>query len=566
MRVTVLNMTAPLSIHTIDVPSFLEDGLIPNEDDNCTFIPDNIPEQPEDIVAWLDKDDKALVLSGNSMISNKPDPLLNDVSIRDSPTLLNLSDIDPDQLGEMGNMDILDTSTAESIYFDQNCQTGWKTDKNMNSLTKDGKNLAPNKCDILEKLVKHGLTLEVKEINNSLQVLLESSVDKNAFPNHFILLNEPGHVNQAIVRQKVKSLEKTSVSLDLNIQMACLQCQLGLRVWFCPLDMCRRAFYRLNVAKLHSLQHLNHKPFKCNYPNCKWAFYTSCKLKRHQDTHSKRKDFICSYPGCDRSFTTIYNLNCHRRSSHESPESFPCTVKTCDKKFQNLRSRELHLKTHGEAEAPYKCPVSDCGKVFFLCTGLSSHTRIHSHKESELRCHWANCGRVFQHPCRLKQHILQHTGQRPYTCTFDKCKWAFPTASKLKRHLNSHTNERKFHCTMGSCNKSFLRSQHLKDHTLTHIGHRSFHCDECNVNFPGKAELYLHTKTAHPKPEKACARAVPYKSQTLETSGTDNLLEEAIQSLDVPSDLILSGSLLPDEPLELLENEHFSTVNLRDLE
>lgn len=560
-------MSAPHGIHTLDASIFFPDELLANED--STFIPDSIPdsipEQPEDIIAWLDKNDKAIVLSGDSLISNKPDPLLNAVSRRDSPILLSLTDTDHDQLGEMGSIDLLDTSTSESMYFEQNCQTRWKMDRNMNSLLKD-KILAPNKCDILEKLVKDGLTLEIKEINSKFEVLLEANGNQTEFSNHNICVNEPGHINQPISRQAVTLLEKMQLAPDLDVRMACLHCEMGLRVWFCPLEECQRAFYRLNVAKLHSLQHLNHKPFKCTHPNCTWAFFTMGKLKRHQETHNKRKDFICSYPGCDRSFTTIYNLNCHRRSSHETPAGFSCTVKTCDKRFHNMRSRELHLKTHGEEEAPYKCHVADCGKVFFLCTSLMSHRRIHSHKESEVRCDWANCGRVFPHPCRLKQHIRQHTGQRPFTCTFAECKWAFPTASKLRRHLNSHTNERKFHCTMGSCNKSFLRSQHLKDHTLTHIGQRLFHCDECNVNFGGKSELSLHMKTAHPKTEKACARALPYKSQTLKTPSADHLLEEAIQSLDVPSDMILSSGLLPDEPLQLLENEHFSTVNLRDLE
>lgn len=47
---------------------------------------------------------------------------------------------------------------------------------------------------------------------------------------------------------------------------------------------------------------------------------------------------------------------------------------------------------------------------------------------------------------------------------------------------------------------------------------------------------------------------------------SDALLEQAIQSLGVPSDMMLSSSILPEESLELLENENFSTVNLNDLQ
>ncbi|KAF5289580.1 hypothetical protein FQA39_LY15027 [Lamprigera yunnana] len=560
-------MSAPLEMSTMDVPIFLDVDLLTTDDES--LIADHIPEQPEDIVAWLDKNDKGMVLNSDGMISNKPDPLLNDASFRDSPTLLHLSDTDNDQLGDLCNLDLLDAS--ESIYFNQSTlQTVSKMDKNMNSLLRGKRKVTTtteSKCDMLEKLVKFDISLEVSYINEKLQVVLRNTLGKEVFPNHFIVATEAGHVDQEIVRQPVKSLERTTVSPGLLTRMPCLHSKLGLRVWFCPLEDCRRAFYRSNLAKLHGLQHLDHKPFKCDFPNCEWAFYTSFKLRRHQETHNKRKDFVCSYTGCNRSFTTIYNLNCHRRRCHEKPATLPCSAQNCDKHFHTMRARELHMKTHGEEEAPYRCPVPECGKPFFLFTGLTAHARVHSHKESELRCQWPNCGRIFEHPCRLKQHTLQHTGQRPFICTYDKCKWAFSTASKLKRHLSTHTNERKFHCTMGSCSKSFLRSQHLKDHTLTHIGQRPFQCDECDANFAGKSSLYLHTKKAHLKSEKAaCARAVPYNQHESEKQTSDNLLQEAIESLDVPSDMILGTSLLPDDPLDLLENENFSTVNLRDLE
>lgn len=85
----------------------------------------------------------------------------------------------------------------------------------------------------------------------------------------------------------------------------------------------------------------------------------------------------------------------------------------------------------------------------------------------------------------------------------------------------------------------------------------------CGVGFLGKSGLYLHLKKTHPEQTQACARALPYN---LEKPSSDTLLEQAIQSLGVPSDMMLGTGLLPEEPLELLENEHFSTVNLRDLD
>lgn len=55
-------------------------------------------------------------------------------------------------------------------------------------------------------------------------------------------------------------------------------------------------------------------------------------------------------------------------------------------------------------------------------------------------------------------------------------------------------------------------------------------------------------------------------NDTTSTTTADALLEQAIQSLGVPSDIMLSSGILPEESLELLEDENFSTVNLNDLQ
>lgn len=87
----------------------------------------------------------------------------------------------------------------------------------------------------------------------------------------------------------------------------------------------------------------------------------------------------------------------------------------------------------------------------------------------------------------------------------------------------------------------------------------------CNADFMGKSSLYLHTKKLHPDQDKtACARTLPYSQKNSDQLSQDVLLEQAIQSLGVPSDVMLN---LPEEPpLSLLENDNFSTVNLNDLQ
>lgn len=396
-----------------------------------------------------------------------------------------------------------------------------------------------------------------------------------------------------------------------NLRMPSIRLQSGVRLFLCARNECQSIFIRQPAARMHVLMEIGHKEYRCDREGCKWAFYSKLKLKRHQETHLNRKNFECTFPKCAKRFTTIYNLNIHRRI-HERVANLSCPVLGCDEKFQTVRMREKHVKTsHRSSEAPFKCPHHECSRTFFLTTGLTAHARTHTVQESELRCSFPDCGRLFKHPSRLKEHSRRHTGSRPYRCTFAMCPWSFSTASKLKRHQSTHTNERKFHCTIGTCSKSFLRSEHLREHTLTHIGQRSFQCSVCPASFFGKSSLCLHMRKFHPDQKQACARLVPYASEeSTDTLGngeiteqidastddptdalavaiaaaeansgnvrksvriganspSDHLLEQAIQSLGVPSDMILGTGLLPEEPMDLLQSEHFSTVNLRDLE
>lgn len=81
--------------------------------------------------------------------------------------------------------------------------------------------------------------------------------------------------------------------------------------------------------------------------------------------------------------------------------------------------------------------------------------------------------------------------------------------------------------------------------------------------------IYLLGKAApgpSKKPDKQECSNFVQDEEASNSNNADALLEQAIQSLGVPSDMILGTGLIPDEPLALLENENFSTVNLRDLD
>lgn len=242
---------------------------------------------------------------------------------------------------------------------------------------------------------------------------------------------------------------------------------LGSKIYLCPLH-CNKAFLHIADAKLHTLKHMQVKPYKCNVPNCPWEFYTHCKLVRHKETHLKTRNFICDGENCNKAFSTIYNLNEHKKK-HSQPAILPCLVAGCSSLFQNDKQRRVHYKSHDPSEAPFHCHNGKCTRSFFIKAVLDSHLRSCLQKETQIICKFPNCGKEFKSPCRLREHIRQHTGAKPYQCKYENCTRSFATASKLKRHHSVHIGDRKFHCTIGDCTKSFLRSEHLKDHTLTHI-------------------------------------------------------------------------------------------------
>lgn len=48
------------------------------------------------------------------------------------------------------------------------------------------------------------------------------------------------------------------------------------------------------------------------------------------------------------------------------------------------------------------------------------------------------CGKVCSRPSTLKTHILIHTGDTPFKCTWQDCRKAFNVKSNLLRHMKSH--------------------------------------------------------------------------------------------------------------------------------
>lgn len=94
--------------------------------------------------------------------------------------------------------------------------------------------------------------------------------------------------------------------------------------------------------------------------------------------------------------------------------------------------------------------------------------------------------------------MRQHTGERPYKCTFTLCEKTFVTRPSLVKHLRVHRQEKPHGCTV--CTKRFATTYHLKLHMNTHTGAKPYECNQCDRAFTQLGTLKAHQLKAHTQP------------------------------------------------------------------
>ena len=92
------------------------------------------------------------------------------------------------------------------------------------------------------------------------------------------------------------------------------------------------------------------------------------------------------------------------------------------------RSMCNHKKTHAGFR-PFQC--DSCESAFYLQNTLDNHKkRFHGTRGNQFAC--SVCEKTFYQSSGLKEHMVVHTGERPYSC--DSCGSKFKRGSHLKQH------------------------------------------------------------------------------------------------------------------------------------
>ncbi|XXQ36799.1 C2H2-type domain-containing protein [Plasmodiophora brassicae] len=158
----------------------------------------------------------------------------------------------------------------------------------------------------------------------------------------------------------------------------------------------------------------------------------------------------------------------------------------------NANSGGLAAANPAPAPDPATAPAhvcKFCRAAFADKTSLGRHLREHSGEKPWI-CTWDGCTKRFSHQEPLKRHQRTHTGEKPYTCSV--CQKGFSQSTHRTVHMRSHTGERPYSCPI--CSRAFAHKSHVKRHARVHRQRQadSLRCSLCNEEIESAALFSIH--------------------------------------------------------------------------
>ncbi|XP_037298008.1 zinc finger protein 33B isoform X1 [Manduca sexta] len=134
----------------------------------------------------------------------------------------------------------------------------------------------------------------------------------------------------------------------------------------------------------------------------------------------------------------------------------------------------------------FQCEI--CGRIFKMKAGLENHIITHSGLKPY------PCKLCPKRYCRIESltiHMRSHAGIKPYVCEI--CGKTSTKPQDLIRHMKIHSEERNYACPR--CDRHFKRGSDVTSHMRTHTGSRPYGCETCKKTYTSHSGLRKHYKS-----------------------------------------------------------------------